>query len=298
MLNSNEWHFDTDILIQFHEAGLRIVERPIPTYYGDEICYVNGLAYAFNCLKSAVKYRLHKSHLKHETKYHTTHQGYVYRETDPYSSHAQILNWVERKRPERVLEIGTAAGYLTAELKRLGCKVTGIEQDQQMANIAEEFCERMVVGDIEKLNLENMGLYDAIIFGNVLEHARDPQAVLQRMSALLKPNGNVVLSVPNVTNIRGRLNLFFRRFNYSRLGILDESHLRLFTLQGQKNLAPYAGLDVVGITAPQIRLRKRKTSSDSLRHSLNKKDVLNWFRTNIRAALFGYELTLICRPKV
>ena len=65
MLNSNEWHFDTDILIQFHEAGLRIVERPIPTYYGDEICYVNGLAYAFNCVKSAVKYRLHKLRLLH-----------------------------------------------------------------------------------------------------------------------------------------------------------------------------------------------------------------------------------------
>ena len=56
MLNSNEWHFDTNILIQFHEAGLRIVERPIPTYYGDEICYVNGMVYAFNCLKTAVKY--------------------------------------------------------------------------------------------------------------------------------------------------------------------------------------------------------------------------------------------------
>jgi glycosyltransferase involved in cell wall biosynthesis len=39
--NSNEWHFDTEILIQFQEAGLRICERPIPTYYDDEICYVN-----------------------------------------------------------------------------------------------------------------------------------------------------------------------------------------------------------------------------------------------------------------
>ena len=68
-LNSNEWHFDTEILIQFHEAGLRIAERPIPTYYGDEICYVNGLAYAFNCIKAAVKYRLHKLGLISERKY-------------------------------------------------------------------------------------------------------------------------------------------------------------------------------------------------------------------------------------
>src|SRR6185503_12310254 len=106
MLNSDEWHFDTEILMQFHEAGLRIVERPIPTYYGDEICYVNGLAYAFNCVKSAVKYRLHKSGLRPEPKYHAKHQRYVYKETDPSSSHAQILNWVARERPERVLEVG------------------------------------------------------------------------------------------------------------------------------------------------------------------------------------------------
>jgi glycosyltransferase involved in cell wall biosynthesis len=298
MLNSNEWHFDTDILIQFHEAGLRIVERPIPTYYGDEICYVNGLAYAFNCVKSAVKYRLHKSGLRPEPKYHAKHRRYVYKETDPSSSHAQILNWVERERPERVLEIGTATGYLTAELQKLGCKVTGIEQDQEMATIAQEFCETMIVGDIETINLDDLGLYDAIIFGNVLDHARNPQLVLQRVSGLLKRNGNVVLSVPNVTNIRGRLNLFFRRFNYSRIGILDESHLRLFKLDGKKNLTPGAGLDVVDINAPQIRLRRnREASNDSSRRSLNINDVLSWFRTNLRAVFFGYKLTLICRPK-
>jgi len=69
MSNSDEWHFDTEILFQFHEAGMRIVERPIPTYYGDEICHVNGLAYAYKCLKSAITYRLHKAKLIHEPKY-------------------------------------------------------------------------------------------------------------------------------------------------------------------------------------------------------------------------------------
>jgi glycosyltransferase involved in cell wall biosynthesis len=71
MLNPDEWHFDTNILIQFHEAGLRIAERSIPTYYGDEICYVNGLAYAFNCIKSAVRYRLHKAGLIRAPEYVT-----------------------------------------------------------------------------------------------------------------------------------------------------------------------------------------------------------------------------------
>jgi len=60
---SDDWHFDTDIIIQFKEKNFRIIEKPIPTYYGDEICYVNGFSYAYHCLESVFKYRLHKAHL-------------------------------------------------------------------------------------------------------------------------------------------------------------------------------------------------------------------------------------------
>jgi len=57
---ANDFHFDTDILIMFKEKNLRIVEKPIPTYYGDEISYVNVIQYGFNCLKSVIQYKLHK----------------------------------------------------------------------------------------------------------------------------------------------------------------------------------------------------------------------------------------------
>lgn len=63
---SDDWHFDTQIIIQLLSKGYRVVERPIPTYYGDEICRVNGMAYAARCLESALKYRMHKSGLIHE----------------------------------------------------------------------------------------------------------------------------------------------------------------------------------------------------------------------------------------
>ena len=59
-LCANDFHFDTDILIQFKEKGLRIVEEPIPTYYGDEISYVNVIQYGLNCLKSVLMYKFHK----------------------------------------------------------------------------------------------------------------------------------------------------------------------------------------------------------------------------------------------
>ncbi|MBU1912326.1 MAG: glycosyltransferase family 2 protein [Candidatus Omnitrophica bacterium] len=71
---SNDWHFDTDIIIQFKEKGLSVLERPIPTYYGNEICYVNGIAYAFHCLESVVKYRLHKAGLVNIAKFKINEQ--------------------------------------------------------------------------------------------------------------------------------------------------------------------------------------------------------------------------------
>ena len=296
MLNSNEWHFDTNILIQFHEAGLRIVERPIPTYYGDEICYVNGMAYAFNCVKTALRYRLHKSRLVYEEKYDVTGDHYVYKKADPYSSHAQILKWIEQERPREVLEIGTATGYLSAEMVNRGCVVTGIEQDQEMANIARPQCREMIVADIATLDLSNLGQYDAVVFGDVLEHLRNPREILQKASALLKPGGKVLMSLPNVANIWVRLNLLFGRFNYSRVGILDETHLRFFTLQTMKQLAAESGFDVISVNATPIPLpvmlpATRQGSSLSFLH------FINWGLTKVRSTLFGYQFILVCRPK-
>ncbi|RIL03105.1 MAG: hypothetical protein DCC75_13025, partial [Proteobacteria bacterium] len=53
---TNSWHFDTQIILAMHERGMRIVERPIPTYYGDEICHVNGIPYAFHCVFTTYRF--------------------------------------------------------------------------------------------------------------------------------------------------------------------------------------------------------------------------------------------------
>ncbi|MEW6125711.1 MAG: bifunctional glycosyltransferase/class I SAM-dependent methyltransferase [Acidobacteriota bacterium] len=296
MLNSNEWHFDTDILIQFKEAGLRIAERPIPTYYGDEICYVNGMGYAFNCIKSALKYRFHKAGMLHEPKYDIAKDRYVYKSVDPYSSHAQIIKWVEQTRPAEVLEIGTATGYLSAEMTKLGCRVTGIEQDAQMAELAAEHCDNLLVGDVETMDFSDLESYDAIIFGDVLEHLRDPRAVLEKLSGKLKPGGKILMSLPNIANIWVRLNLLFGHFNYRSVGILNESHLRFFTWKTAKQLVADSGLDIVTTSVTPIPLPillpvTSKGRGFSFLH------LLNWGVTKLRKTLFGYQFILICQPK-
>jgi 2-polyprenyl-3-methyl-5-hydroxy-6-metoxy-1,4-benzoquinol methylase len=296
LLNSNEWHFDTEILIQFHEAGLRIAERPIPTYYGDEICYVNGIAYAFNCIKAALAYRLHKSRMRYEPKYDLTGDRYVYKKADPYSSHAQIIKWIEQEAPREVLEIGTATGVLTSEMVRRGCTVTGIEADSDMAELARQYCREMFVANVESMDLSKLDRYDAVIFGDVLEHLRNPRAVLEKLSRLLKPGGKILISLPNVANIWVRLNLLLGRFNYSRVGILDETHLRFFTLKTAKQLAADSGLDVVstGVTPIPLPLIVPATSKG---RPLSFLHVLNWSLTKLRKTLLGYQFILVCRPK-
>src|SRR5262249_42314948 len=67
--NSNVFHFDTEVIIQLMMAGRRIVEVPIPTYYGDEICRVNGMQYARNVIFSTILSRLHRLNIFYDRKY-------------------------------------------------------------------------------------------------------------------------------------------------------------------------------------------------------------------------------------
>ena len=67
--NTNDFHFDTEIIIQFVLGKLRIAELPIPTFYGDEICHVNGMKYAWDVFKSTIKARLCGIHLFYDRKF-------------------------------------------------------------------------------------------------------------------------------------------------------------------------------------------------------------------------------------
>ena len=64
---TNTWHFDTQIILAMAEREMRIVERPIPTYYGDEICHVNGIPYAVHCLLTS--YRFYRNRQRHLISY-------------------------------------------------------------------------------------------------------------------------------------------------------------------------------------------------------------------------------------
>lgn len=161
----------------------------------------------------------------------------------------QIIELID-PTPDKVLEVGCGAGNTLAYLKKLGSKETfGIELDPQAADEAREKVDHLLVGDVEQLDLSyQKEIFDCIIFGDILEHLRDPWRVLERVTVFLKHGGQVVASIPNVRFYGTSLKLVFAgRWDYREEGILDRTHLRFFTRRSMVELFEEANLKVLSV---------------------------------------------------
>jgi 2-polyprenyl-3-methyl-5-hydroxy-6-metoxy-1,4-benzoquinol methylase len=166
------------------------------------------------------------------------------------TSHRLVLDAVADGA--RVLDVGCATGYLAAELARRGCTVVGVEFDPVAAQQARAFCREVVVGDLEseavradvQRAVADAGGVDTVICADVLEHLRDPWAVLAWLRTLLDPGGRAIVSVPNIAHWTVRRALLRGRFDYTDFGLLDRTHLRFFTRASATELAHRAGFAV------------------------------------------------------
>ena len=72
--------------------------------------------------------------------------------------------------------------------------------------------------------------YHCIFFVDVLEHLREPGAILAVYAQFLKPDGAIIISAPNVAFALQRWLLLLGKFDYNSAGgIMDTFHLRFFT---------------------------------------------------------------------
>lgn len=139
----------------------------------------------------------------------------------------------------RVLELGPGPGTMTHILMERGCAVTAIEVDPELARLAEPYCERLILADLEDLDLgEALGeaRFDALVAADVLEHLRDPWACLRRIRPFIAPGGFLVVSIPNVGHGAVIAQLLQGRFPYTAQGLLDRTHLRFFSRQDVDDL--------------------------------------------------------------
>lgn len=192
---------------------------------------------------------------------------------DRNTSHALIVELVGDGK--RVLDVGCDTGNLAEVLAERGCRVTGIEANPGAARRAAGRCERVVVGDVETLDLgSELGgeTFDVIVFGDVLEHLKDPLQTLKNLEPFLRPEGYVVASIPNVAHGSVRLALMQGKFPYTRLGLLDDTHLRFFTRESVERLFGDAGLLVIelqrtlrGIFDTEVEIDREQVPEEVLR---------------------------------
>ena len=147
----------------------------------------------------------------------------------------------------KVLDVGCSSGYLMEYLRaNLDCHCVGIELDPKAALKAEEKGFVVVHSSVEEKidELREMGPFDQVIFGDVLEHTVSPESILQETQQLLAPSGSVVVSLPNVVSLVSRLKIFSGRWNYTDMGIMDRTHLRFFSYKTAKKLLADGGFQV------------------------------------------------------
>jgi glycosyltransferase involved in cell wall biosynthesis len=239
--NSNAFDFDTEIILQLHEANKQILEVPIPTYYGDEICYVNGMGYAKDVVADVLRYKLHKMGFG-SGEMAFADQAYELKWTTS-SSHHKLLTWLSDTSPKRILDLGCSDGRLGELLRLAGHTVVGVDT-VKLDGVGERL-DGFVEADLNKGIPAEVGTgYDIVLGADVLEHLYDPAKLLTQAKAVLAPGGRVMTSVPNIGHWYARGRIAMGRFQYERRGIFDYGHIRFFTGRSFERMVRSAGWQV------------------------------------------------------
>lgn len=239
--NTDDFHFDTQIIIQLHDAGKRIKEIPIPTYYGEEICYVNGIRYAKDVVADVLRYRAQKAGFGSGA-IATAGDEYRLKASDD-SSHGRILARLAHEEPMSILDLGCSGGRLAEGLRKVGHMVVGVDA-VELPGVRSRV-DRFVLADLDRGIPDEVGdAFDVVLCADVLEHTRQPDVLLAEARGRLRPGGRLMASVPNFGHWYPRARVTLGAFDYDQRGILDNTHLRFFTRKSFKRLARRAGFQV------------------------------------------------------
>ena len=294
-LNTNDFHFDTEIIIQLLYAGERIREIPIPTYYGDEICRVNGLKYASDVMRSTLKARVQELGLLYERKFDVEParaENAQYRPKLGYESpHTLVLRDVAPA--SRVLDLGCAGGSVGTELRRRGCHVIGVDVvPLESGVVLDEFHLHDLNDGLPAVDFANL---DYVLLLDVLEQLQRPERFAEELYAALSlnPRAKVIVSIGNVGFGMTRMLLLAGQFNYGKRGILDQTHTRLFTFSALRRLLEGAGfriIDLRGVPAP-FPLALGDSAASRALTSINSRGARLWKR------FFAYQIYAIAEPR-
>ena len=276
-LNSNDFHFDTEIIIQFITAQLQIKERPIPTFYGDEICHVNGLKYAWDVCWTTLQSKVQKYHIFYDRKFdclpaEAEEKGAGFDQLSIESVFAGSL-----KKKSNILIMGEMSSQMISQLEAAGHTIT--------------FCEEGLLHS----PIESCADVDYIVILDDRDLAQRPTLLINRLRDICRyaPNVRLVLAVGNIAFLVTRLLLLMGRFSYTKKGIISHDHFRFFTLRSLRKMLSQNGFNVEKTTGVPLKygtiFKSRAVASFFLR--------AHYLLCRLRPSLFAYQLIVIATAK-
>jgi 2-polyprenyl-3-methyl-5-hydroxy-6-metoxy-1,4-benzoquinol methylase len=242
-LDSDETTFDSEIILQFRALGVPIREEPLLDARRGDGGGSDHVGHSLASCMTAIGYRLHQIHATRDGRYIVDHDVHYTLKLSDSGSHMQIVSAI---RPDsRVLDLGCSQGLLARPLQEKNARVTGVDSGpgERFARELHEYYQR----DLEKpLEIPVDRIFDYVVCADVIEHLQNRTQLLRSARRYLKQDGRLIISTPNIALWFYRLSLLVGRFEYGPRGVLDETHVHLFTGATLRRGVEKAGFQIVG----------------------------------------------------
>jgi predicted TPR repeat methyltransferase len=213
------------------------------------------------------------------------------------SSHRILIDLIRRfaARGGTLLDLGASTGHLGAALRDHFEQTIGFEYEVACIKALHDRFDTAAICDLERLGKLPPNL-NAVVLGDVMEHLRDAPSLLRLVKQSLAPNGRIFISVPNIANVTVRIGLLFGVFEYRDRGILDNTHLRFYTLRTIRREIEQAGFRVIAVrgSSVPIRLIIGKITPEPI---LRLGERLLTVMTRMWKSLFAYQIILVAEPQ-
>lgn len=241
-LNADDRTFDTELLIQCRGLGIGIREIATAGGWNEWDHFGERLRGVYRSTIAAVGYRLHQLHVTRRGQYIIDHDIHYTLKYSSTGSHMQIIDSI--KPNTLVLDLGCSQGLLAQPLLEKSVKVTGVDV-QPAANVAAELSEYFQRDLEEPCELPLGRIFDYVVVADVIEHVKNRTQLIRSARRYLKEGGRLIISTGNIALWFYRLSLVVGRFEYGPRGILDRTHVHLYTRDTFRREVERAGFHVL-----------------------------------------------------
>lgn len=213
------------------------------------------------------------------------------------SSHRILIELLRRYAGRRgtLIDLGAAGGELGEAVRSQFDRTIGFEYNVSCIGDLRPRFDGVMITDLETLR-QLPGRPRAVVLADVLEHLRNPVALLRLVREALADDGTLFVSVPNIANITVRLGLLFGVFEYRERGILDHTHLRFYTMRTIRREIEAAGFQIIAVRGSSVPIRLIVPWLPEVLMRICER--LLSIVTSLWRGLFAYQIILVARPRV